>query len=76
MQLSIAWAADSVKKNFCRRRDLLPQELQQCLSWNAYLPTDTDASYLSAADQLVGGVASDAENGHQVLYPQGHGQLM
>ena len=57
------------QKNFFRQRDLLQQELQQSLSWNTDLPTDADASYLSAADQLVGSVAADAEDGHQVLYP-------
>ena len=75
MRFSIAWAAVSVKKNFFRRRDLLPQTLQQGISRNAYLPTDTDTSYLAAADQLVGGVAADAKDGHQVLYPQNHGEV-
>lgn len=60
---------------FPRRRDLLPQKLQQCVSWNAYLPSDADAPYLSAADQFIGGVASDAKDGHQVLYPQNHGEV-
>ena len=45
---------------FLYRRGLLPQELQQSLPWNTYLLSDTDASYLSAADQFVGGIASDA----------------
>lgn len=63
------------QKNFFRRRDLLPQKLQQGISRNAYLPTDTDTSYLAAADQLVGGVAADAKDGHQVLYPQNHGEV-
>ena len=76
MRFSIAWAAVSVKKNFFRRRDLLPQKLQQGISRNAYLPTDTDAPYLSAADQLIGGVASDAEDRPQVLHPQDHGEVV
>ena len=76
MRFSIAWAAVSVKKNFCRQRGLLPQELQQSVSRNADLPTDTDAPYLSAADQLIGGVASDAEDRHQVLHPQDHGEAV
>ena len=75
MRFSIAWAADSVKKSFFRRRDLLSQELQQSLSRNAYLPTNVDASYLAAADQLIGGVAANAEDGHQVLHPQDHGKV-
>ena len=40
------------QKNFCRRRDLLPQKLQQGISRNTNLPTNADASYLAAADQL------------------------
>jgi hypothetical protein len=51
------------------------QKLQQCLPWDADLPTDANASYLAAADQLVGGVAADAKDGHQVLYPQCHGEV-
>ena len=61
---------------FPRRKGLLPQELQQSLSRNTNLPTDTDASYLTAADQLIGSVASDAEEGHQVLHPQDHGEVV
>ena len=45
---------------FLRRRDLLPQELQQGISRNTNLPTDTDATYLAAADQLIGGVHAEA----------------
>ena len=64
------------QKSFPRRRTLLPQEIQQGRSRNANLSSDADTSHLSAADQLVAGVAADAENRHQVLHPQCHGQLM
>ena len=60
---------------FLWRSGLLPQELQQSLPRDTDLPTDANASYLAAADQLVGGVAADAKDGHQVLYPQNHGEV-
>ena len=41
------------QKIFFRQRDLLPQELQQSFLRNANLPSNADASYLTAADQFI-----------------------
>ena len=64
------------QKNFQQCRRLLPQELQQGIPRDTDLSSNADASYLPAADQLIGGIAPDAENRHQLLHPQRHGQVM
>ena len=37
---------------------------------------DTDASDLPGPHQLIGGVPADAEDGHEILYPESEGQLV
>ena len=36
---------------------------------------DRDLHDLLTADQLIGGVAADAEDRHQILYPQCHWEV-
>ena len=40
------------------------------------LVPDADASDLPGPHQFIGGVPADTEDGHQILYPEGQGQIV
>ena len=72
-------AQQKCKALFERLRSLflgILQELDQRVLGDAHLPTDADAAELAAADQLIGCVAPNAENWHQLLHAQRHGQIV
>mgnify|MGYP007089777215 CR=1 FL=1 len=52
------------------------QELDQRVLGDTHLSADADAAESAAADQLIGCVASDAEDRHQLLHTQRHGQIV
>ena len=52
------------------------QELDQRILRDTHLSADADAAELAAADQLIGCVASDAEDRHELLHAQRHGQIV
>ena len=52
------------------------QELDQRVLGDTHLSADADAAEPAAADQLVGYVAPDAEDRHQLLHTQRHGQIV
>ncbi len=72
-------AQQKCKALFERLRSLflgILQELDQRVLGDAHLPTDADAAELTAADQLIGCVAPNAENWHQLLHAQRHGEVV
>ena len=72
-------AQQKCKALFERLRSLflgILQELDQRVLGDAHLSADADAAELAAADQLIGCVAPDAENWHQLLHTQRHGQIV
>lgn len=72
-------AQQKCKALFERLRSLflgILQELDQCVLRDTHLSADADATELAAADQLIGCVAPDAEDRHQLLHTQRHGEVI
>ena len=72
-------AQQKCKALFERLRSLflgILQELDQCVLRDTHLSADADAAELAAADQLIGCVAPDAEDRHQLLHTQRHGEVV
>ena len=72
-------AQQKCKALFERLRSLflgILQELDQRVLGDTHLPADADAAEPAAADQLIGCVASDAEDRRQLLHTQRHGQIV
>ena len=44
--------------------------------WNTDLVPDANASDLPSPHQFIGGVPADAKDGHQILHPEGQGQIV
>ena len=72
-------AQQKCKALFERLRSLflgILQELDQRVLGDTHLSADADAAEPAAADQLVGYVAPDAEDRHQLLHTQRHGEVV
>ena len=52
------------------------QKLDQRVLGDTHLSADADAAEPAAADQLIGCVAPNAENWHQLLHAQRHGKII
>lgn len=72
-------AQQKCKALFERLRPLflgILQELDQRVLGDAHLSADADAAEPAAADQLISCVAPDAEDRHQFLHTQRHGEVV
>ncbi len=72
-------AQQKCKALFERHRSLflgILQELDQRVLGDTHLPADADAVEPAAAHQLIGCVAPDAEDRHQLLHTQRHGEVV
>ena len=72
-------AQQKCKALFERHRSLflgILQELDQRVLGDTHLPADADAAEPAAAHQLIGCVAPDAEDRHELLHTQRHGEVI